>query len=55
MRSIFLFPNVSISLIDIRSSSFNQVTVEYNATTDEKVDALRKKQDEIREHLREKS
>jgi hypothetical protein len=29
--------------------------VEYNATTEEKVDALRRRQDEIRERLREKS
>ncbi|KAI9462540.1 DUF1014-domain-containing protein [Russula earlei] len=32
---------------------FNQTTVEYNATTEEKVDALYRKQDEIRERLRE--
>jgi hypothetical protein len=29
--------------------------VEYNATTDDKVDALRRRQDEIRERLRETS
>jgi len=34
---------------------FNQTTVEYNATGEEKVDALRLRQDEIRERLREKS
>jgi len=34
---------------------FNQTTVEYNATTEDKVDALRQRQDEIRERLREKS
>lgn len=34
---------------------FNQVTVEYDATTEEKVDALRRKQEEIRDRLREKS
>ncbi|KAH9961097.1 hypothetical protein BC827DRAFT_1205169 [Russula dissimulans] len=34
---------------------FNQVTVEYNATNEEKVDILRKRQDEIRERLRDKS
>jgi len=34
---------------------FNQVTVEYNATNEEKVDALRRRQDEIRDRLREKS
>ncbi|KAI0255302.1 hypothetical protein BJV78DRAFT_757084 [Lactifluus subvellereus] len=34
---------------------FNQTTVEYNATSEEKVEALRQKQDEIRERLREKA
>jgi len=34
---------------------FNQTTVEYNATTEDKVDALRQRQDEIRDRLREKS
>jgi len=34
---------------------FNQATVEYNATNEEKVDILRKRQDEIRERLRDKS
>ncbi|KAI0271770.1 hypothetical protein BGY98DRAFT_1006188 [Russula aff. rugulosa BPL654] len=34
---------------------FNQVTVEYDATTEEKVDALRRRQDEIRDRLREKA
>jgi len=34
---------------------FNQVTVEYNAKSEEKVDALRQRQDEIRDRLREKS
>jgi len=34
---------------------FNQPTVEYNATNEEKVDTLRKRQDEIRERLRDKS
>jgi len=34
---------------------FNQVTVEYNATNEEKVDALRRRQDEVRDRLREKS
>jgi hypothetical protein len=31
------------------------VTVEYNATTEDKVDALRQRQDEIRDRLREKT
>jgi hypothetical protein len=31
------------------------VTVEYNATNEEKVNALRQRQDEIRDRLREKS
>jgi len=34
---------------------FNQVTVEYDATTEEKVDALHRRQEEIRDRLREKS
>jgi len=34
---------------------FNQATVEYNASNEEKVDVLRRRQDEIRERLREKS
>jgi len=34
---------------------FNQTTVEYNATSEEKVEALRKRQDEIRDRLRVKS
>ncbi|KAI0303320.1 hypothetical protein B0F90DRAFT_1809558 [Multifurca ochricompacta] len=34
---------------------FNQTTVEYNATNDEKVEALRHRQEEIRDRLREKS
>jgi len=33
---------------------FNQSTVEYNASNEEKVDVLRQRQDEIRERLREK-
>jgi len=43
---------LSLTLILYR---FNQVTVEYNATTEDKVDALRQRQDEIRDRLREKS
>ncbi|KAI9433863.1 DUF1014-domain-containing protein [Lactarius indigo] len=34
---------------------FNQATVDYNATNEEKVEVLRRRQDEIRERLREKS
>jgi len=34
---------------------FNQVTVEYDASSEEKVEALRRRQDEIRDRLREKS
>ncbi|KAH9034037.1 hypothetical protein EDB83DRAFT_2525329 [Lactarius deliciosus] len=34
---------------------FNQSTVDYNATNEEKVDVLRRRQEEIRERLREKS
>jgi len=34
---------------------FNQITVEYNATNEERVDALRRRQDEVRDRLREKS
>ncbi|KAH9977416.1 hypothetical protein BJV74DRAFT_155912 [Russula compacta] len=34
---------------------FNQTTVEYNATSEEKVEALRQRHDEVRERLREKS
>jgi hypothetical protein len=47
--------SASVLLIDLLSSSFNQVTVEYDATTEEKVDALRRRQEEIRDRLREKS
>lgn len=51
-----LFPSVTYCIsVDLQSSSFNQATVEYNATTEEKVDVLRQRQDEIRERLREKS
>ena len=31
------------------------MTVEYDATAEERVDALRRRQDEIRDRLREKS
>ena len=48
----FCFPCVSASLGLYR---FNQVTVEYNATNEEKVDALRRRHDEVRDRLREKS
>ncbi|KAI0263739.1 hypothetical protein BC834DRAFT_971111 [Gloeopeniophorella convolvens] len=34
---------------------FNQTLVEYNASNEEKVEVLRKRQDEIRDRLREKS
>jgi hypothetical protein len=34
---------------------FNQATVEFNASNEEKVEVLRQRQDEIRERLREKS
>jgi len=34
---------------------FNQSTVDYNATNEEKVEVLRRRQDEVRERLREKS
>jgi len=34
---------------------FNQATVEYNATNEEKVEVLRQRQDEVRERLREKA
>ncbi|KAN0141197.1 Protein of unknown function (DUF1014) domain containing protein [Lactarius tabidus] len=34
---------------------FNQATVEYNATNEEKVEVLRQRQDDVRERLREKS
>jgi len=34
---------------------FNQATVEYNATNEEKVEVLRHRQEEVRERLREKS
>ncbi|KAH9020880.1 hypothetical protein EDB84DRAFT_1513908 [Lactarius hengduanensis] len=34
---------------------FNQSTVDYNATNEDKVDVLRRRQEEIRERLREKS
>lgn len=53
VRSFLLLPTPSKSS-DLQSS-FNQATVEYNATTEEKVDVLRQRQDEIRERLREKS
>lgn len=33
---------------------FNQTTVSYDASKDEKIDALKKRQDEIQERLREK-
>ncbi|KAI0291414.1 hypothetical protein BC826DRAFT_479432 [Russula brevipes] len=51
----FATRGVLVQIIDIRSDRFNQTTVEYNATTEDKVDALRQRQDEIRDRLREKS
>ncbi|KAH9977040.1 hypothetical protein BGW80DRAFT_1456404 [Lactifluus volemus] len=43
------------SIPKVPENPFNQATAEYNATTEEKVEILRQKQDEIRERLRDKS
>lgn len=41
-------------IIDSRLSRFNQTTVSYDATKEEKVEALKRRQGEIEERLREK-
>lgn len=66
MSSIHFAPSLPYHFImfrmhhdtNIRSSSirrFNQTTVGYDATKEEKVEALKKRQAEVEQRLREKS
>lgn len=50
----FTTRNSRLNRSDISSSRFNQVTVAYDASKDDKLSALKSKKAEVEERLREK-